>query len=113
MPKGTQPTQLAGEDRDGTYVDFAEGQYVLPDDSAALAQALGVAAASRDLTEKVSKLFREKFGQPAGPWRQVRVRDGAKGPMAVKVLLATAQTKDEDGCVGPRERLVVLRGVGK
>ena len=51
--------------------------------------------------------------QPAGRWRKVRVRDGAKGPMTVKVLLATVQTKDEDGCAGPRERLVVLRGVEK
>src|SRR6516165_859929 len=51
--------------------------------------------------------------QPGGRWRQARVRDGAKGPLTVKVLLATVQTKDEDGCVGPRERLVVLRGVGK
>jgi SRSO17 transposase len=51
--------------------------------------------------------------QPAGRWRKVRVRDGAKGPLTVKVLLATVQTKDEDGCAGPRERLVVLRGVDK
>ena len=51
--------------------------------------------------------------QPAGRWRKVRVRDGAKGPITVKVLLATVQTKDEDGCVGPRERVVVMRGVDK
>jgi SRSO17 transposase len=47
--------------------------------------------------------------QRPGRWRTVRVRDGAKGPMRVKVLLATVQTKDEDGRVGPQERLVVLR----
>jgi SRSO17 transposase len=47
--------------------------------------------------------------QPAGRWRKVRVRDGAKGPLEVMVLLATVQTKDEDGCAGPRERLVVIR----
>jgi SRSO17 transposase len=47
--------------------------------------------------------------QPAGRWRQVQVRGGEKGPLAVKVLLATVQTKDDDGCVGGRERLVVLR----
>jgi SRSO17 transposase len=50
--------------------------------------------------------------QPAGRWRKVRVRDGTKGPLTAKVLLATVQTKDEDGCAGPRERLVVLRGAG-
>jgi SRSO17 transposase len=47
--------------------------------------------------------------QPAGRWRKVKVRDGAKGPHWVKVLLATVQTKDEDGCVGPREHLAVLK----
>jgi SRSO17 transposase len=49
--------------------------------------------------------------QPAGRWRQVKVRDGERGPIHVKVLLATVQAKDEDGCVGPSERLVVLRSV--
>ena len=47
--------------------------------------------------------------QPAGRWRTVTVRDGAKGPIQVRVLLAMVQTKDEDGGVGPRERLAVLR----
>ena len=47
--------------------------------------------------------------QPGGRWRTVKVRDGAKGPMRVKVLLATVQTKEEDGRVGGRERLAVLR----
>jgi len=50
--------------------------------------------------------------QPPGRWRTVRVRDGEKGPLEVKVLLATVQTKDEDGCVGARERLAVLRRDG-
>jgi SRSO17 transposase len=47
--------------------------------------------------------------QPAGRWRKVKVRDGAKGPLWVRVLLATVQTKDEDGHVGPRERVAVLK----
>jgi SRSO17 transposase len=47
--------------------------------------------------------------QPGGRWRTVRVRDGQKGPLRVKVLLATVQARDEDGCVGARERLVVLK----
>jgi len=47
--------------------------------------------------------------QPGGRWRQVRVRDGAKGPQVVKVLLATVQTKDEEGRVGGSERLAILR----
>jgi hypothetical protein len=50
--------------------------------------------------------------QPKGRWRQVTVRDGEKGPLRVKVLLATLQTREEDGRVGGRERLVVLRSLG-
>src|SRR5262245_28346531 len=49
--------------------------------------------------------------QPAGRWRTVQVRAGEKGPIAVKVLVALVQTKDEAGRVGARERLVVLRSV--
>jgi SRSO17 transposase len=49
--------------------------------------------------------------QAKGRWRTVTVRDGEKGPLRVKVLLATVQTKDEDGRVGARERLVVLRSL--
>jgi SRSO17 transposase len=51
--------------------------------------------------------------QPAGRWRTVKVRDGDKGPVALKVLVATVQAKDEDGCVGPSKRLVVLRRCAK
>jgi SRSO17 transposase len=51
--------------------------------------------------------------QPPGRWRKVRVGDGARGPITVKVLLATVQTKDEDGAAGPGERLVVVRSLEK
>ena len=47
--------------------------------------------------------------QPAGRWRAVTDRDGEKGPMTAKVLLAAVRTKGEDGHVGPSERLVVIR----
>jgi SRSO17 transposase len=47
--------------------------------------------------------------QPAGRWRTVRLRDGEKGPVWLKVLLATVQAREEGGRVGPRERLVVLK----
>jgi SRSO17 transposase len=49
--------------------------------------------------------------QPAGRWRTLRGRDSDKGPVTVRVLLATVQTKEEDGRVGPSERLVVVRTV--
>src|SRR5262249_4619163 len=47
--------------------------------------------------------------QPAGRWRRGKLPDGAKGPMAVKVVLAPVQTKEEDGHVGGRGRLAVIR----
>jgi SRSO17 transposase len=49
--------------------------------------------------------------QPASRWRKLVLGAGAKGPKVVRVLQAWVQTKDEDGCVGPRERLVVVRSV--
>jgi SRSO17 transposase len=63
-------------------------------------------AARRPAFERVDQWVAR---QPKGRWRTVTVRDGEKGPLRVKVLLATVQTKDDDGCVGPRERLAVLR----
>jgi hypothetical protein len=47
--------------------------------------------------------------QPRGRWRTVTIRAGEKGPLRVQVLLASVQTKDEGGRVGPQERLAVLR----
>jgi SRSO17 transposase len=47
--------------------------------------------------------------QPKGRWRTVTIRAGEKGPLRVQVLLATVQTKDEDGHVGGQERLAVFR----
>jgi SRSO17 transposase len=60
------------------------------------------------LFERVDKWVER---QPKGRWWTVTVRDGEKGPLRVKVLLATVQTKDEDGCIGPRERLAVFRSL--
>jgi len=51
--------------------------------------------------------------QPASRWRRLVVGDGAKGPKVVRALEAWVQTKDEDGRVGPRERLVVIRTVAQ
>jgi SRSO17 transposase len=46
---------------------------------------------------------------PRRRWRTVRLGAGAKGPKVVWAAEAWVQTKDEDGGVGPRERLVVIR----
>jgi SRSO17 transposase len=51
--------------------------------------------------------------QPKGRWRTFPVRAGEKGPRVVKAVQQWVQTKDEDGCVGPRERLVVIKSCEK
>jgi SRSO17 transposase len=49
--------------------------------------------------------------QPRRRWRKLSLGAGAKGPKVVWAAEAWVQTKDEDGRLGPRERLVVLRTV--
>ena len=51
--------------------------------------------------------------QPKKRWRYFTIRNGEKGPLRVKALQQWVQTKDEEGCPGPRERLVVIRSVEK
>jgi SRSO17 transposase len=50
---------------------------------------------------------------PRGRWRKVRLGDGSKGPKVVWAAEAGVQAKEEDGCAGPRARLVVLRTVDR
>jgi SRSO17 transposase len=51
--------------------------------------------------------------QPASRWRRLALGAGAQGPKGVRALEAWVQTKDEDGHVGPRERLLVIRTVDR
>jgi SRSO17 transposase len=51
--------------------------------------------------------------QPRRLWRKVRLGAGSRGPKVVWAAEAWVQTKDEDGRVGPRERLVVIRTVDR
>jgi SRSO17 transposase len=51
--------------------------------------------------------------QPKSRWRKIDLGAGAKGPKVVRVMEARVQTKDEDGRVGGRERLVVIRTVNQ
>jgi SRSO17 transposase len=51
--------------------------------------------------------------QPAGRWRTFVLPGGEKGPREVRAVQQWVQTKDEGGGAGPRERLVVVRSVGK
>lgn len=49
--------------------------------------------------------------QPSRRWRRLVIGAGSQGPRVVRVLEAEVQTRDDDGCVGPRERVVVVRTV--
>jgi SRSO17 transposase len=46
---------------------------------------------------------------PRHRWRKIRLGAGSKGPKVAWATEARVQTKDQDGRVGPRERLVVIR----
>lgn len=48
-------------------------------------------------------------GQPAAAWRRMEVRPGTKGPLVVEAMTRCVQTRDENGHVGPEERLLVTR----
>ncbi|MGH8402457.1 MAG: IS701 family transposase [Gammaproteobacteria bacterium] len=50
--------------------------------------------------------------QPASAWRKVTVRGGTKGPLEVEALTRRVRAKDQDGRVGPEERLLVTRRSG-
>jgi SRSO17 transposase len=71
----------------------------------------------RDLSVRSINGARPKFEtaqawaarQPARRWQTVTIRDGEKGPLRVQALDALVQTRDDDGCAGPVERLLVTR----
>jgi SRSO17 transposase len=50
--------------------------------------------------------------QPAGRWKTITIRAGAKGPLQVRALQRRVQTKGDDGHVGPTETLLVIRSLG-
>jgi SRSO17 transposase len=49
--------------------------------------------------------------QPGARWRRLVLGAGSKRPKVVRAVEAWVQAKGEDGRVGPRERLVVIRSV--
>lgn len=71
----------------------------------------------RDIGERRTDGGRPKFQtaqawaarQPKRRWQTITIRDGEKGPLCVQALDVLVQTKDDDGCAGPVERLVVTR----
>jgi SRSO17 transposase len=67
----------------------------------------------RDLSQRRLPLFERVDAwaarQPKKRWRKYCWRGGEKGPRQVKALQQWVQTKDEDGHVGARERVVVIK----
>src|SRR4051794_641653 len=50
--------------------------------------------------------------QPASRWQRIELPAGSKGPRAVRAIQTWAQTKDEGGHPGTRERVIVIRTIG-
>lgn len=108
---------VAGDDEFGRASAFRAAlrqrrlRYVLDVPSSTLIRDLEEAAAPGRRVPPWRRVGAWAQAQPARRWRRLVLGAGAKGPKAVRVLEAWVQTKDEDGCVGPRERLVVIRSV--
>jgi SRSO17 transposase len=49
------------------------------------------------------------LAQPEQAWRRIEVRSGAKGPLAVDLLMTRVVAQTDRGRIGPEELLVVLR----
>ena len=50
--------------------------------------------------------------QPKSAWKTLRIRDGEKGPVEVRVLKRRVQTKDEDGRPGVSETALAIQTLG-
>jgi SRSO17 transposase len=108
---------VAGDDEFGRVSAFRAGlrqrrlRYVLDVPANTLVRDLGEAPAPGRRRPPWRRVDEWARAQPASRWRRLVLGDGSRGPKVVRALEAWVQTKDEDGCVGPRERLVVIRSV--
>jgi SRSO17 transposase len=108
---------VAGDDEFGRASAFRAGlrrrrrRYVLDVPANTLIRDLGEAPAGGRRVPPWRRVDEWAQAQPASRWRRLVLGDGAKGPKVVRAVEAWVQTKDEDGCAGPRERLVVIRSV--
>jgi SRSO17 transposase len=51
--------------------------------------------------------------QPQKRWKKIRLPGGEKGPREVWAVQQRVQTRDEEGRIGPTERLVVIKACGR
>src|SRR5215471_6489625 len=109
---------VAGDDELGRCTEFRAElrrrrlQYVLDVPCNTLVRDLGEVPAPGRRVPPWRRVDEWARAQPPSRWRRLVLAGGSKGPRAVRALEAWVQARDEDGCVGPRERLVVLRGAG-
>jgi SRSO17 transposase len=92
------------------WLRFKHKRYVLDVPSNTLVREVGVphAAGKRPKFETAHAWAAR---QRSRRWKTITIRNGEKGPLQVQALEALVQTKDEDGRVGPLERLLVTRTV--
>jgi SRSO17 transposase len=108
---------VAGDDEFGRCAEFRGElrrrgmQYVLDVPCNTLMRDLGEAPADGRRRPPWRRVDAWVKMQPQSRWRKIHLGAGSKGPKTVWALEAWVQTKDEDGCVGRRERLVVIRTV--
>jgi SRSO17 transposase len=108
---------VAGDDEFGRATEFRAAlrgrrlRYVLDVPAHTLIRDLGEAPAPGRRVPPWRRADEWARALPATRWRRLARGAGARGPKAVRAAEAWVQAKDEDGCVGPRERLVVIRSV--
>jgi SRSO17 transposase len=108
---------VAGDDEFGRCAAFRAElrqrrlQYVLDVPSNTLIRDLGEIATEGRRRPPWRRVAAWAQAQPKSRWRKIRLGAGAKGPKVVWAVEAWVQTKDEEGRVGGRERLVVIRTV--
>jgi SRSO17 transposase len=112
-------TWVAGDDEFGRSAAFRAElrgrrlQYVLDVPCNTLIRDLGETPTERHRLPPWRRVDAWAEAQPPSRWRKIQLGAGSKGPNVVRVLEAWVQTKDEDGRVGGRERLVVIRSVNR
>lgn len=110
---------VAGDDEFGRCAEFRAGlrrrrlHYVLDVPCNTLVRDLGEAPADGRQRPPWRRIDAWTKMQPKSRWRKIPLGAGSKGPKTVWALEAWVQTKDEDGRVGRRERVVVIRTVDR
>jgi len=108
---------VAGDDEFGRSTAFRAGlrqrqlRYVVDVPCNTLIRDLGEAPAPGRRVAPWRRVDEWARAQPAARWRRLVLGAGSKRPKVVRAAEAWVQAKGEDGRVGPRERLVVIRSV--